>query len=81
MLCQSYEACASQILHDTTVYPAGAKTCVKSNAKEQVNPEDLSPGMPPPSPASPPLSTPNFSTGTASLASAPQTSAVSDVHW
>jgi len=54
---------------------------MKSNAKEQVNPEDLSPGMPPPSPASTPLSTPDFSTGTASVASAPQTSAVSDVHW
>ena len=63
------------------MYPAGAKTCVKSNAKEQVNPEDLSPGMPPPSTASTPLSTPDFSTGTASVASAPQTSAVSDVHW
>ncbi len=54
---------------------------MKIDAKEQVNPEDLSPGMPPPSPASTPLSTPDFSTGTASLASVPQTSAVSDVHW
>ncbi len=72
---------SSQTLHDTIVLPAGAKTGVKSTAKEQVNPEDLSPGMPPTSPASPPLSTPNFSTSTASLASAPQTSAESDVHW
>ncbi|KAL0026867.1 hypothetical protein WJX77_007893 [Trebouxia sp. C0004] len=72
---------ADLLLSTTLSAASGAKSCVKSNAKEQFNPEDLSPGMPPPSPASPPLSTPDFSTGTASLASAPQTSAVSDVHW
>ncbi|DBA70623.1 TPA: hypothetical protein ACH3X2_012009 [Trebouxia sp. C0005] len=72
----------ADLLLSTTLSPAsGAKTFVKGNAKEQVNPENLSPGMPPPSPASAALSTPEFSIGTASLASAPQTTAVSDVHW
>lgn len=47
---------------------------------EELDPVDLAPGMPPPSPVSPPVSTPDFSSGGHSTSSVVETSPTSAVH-
>ena len=59
---------------------AGSNRKSKHGSADDNDPNDSSPGMPPPSPASPPVSTPNFSSVVHSTSSVTGTSSTSAVH-